>query len=426
MKLLLITLLITLGLLLSGTALAATRLSDTELAGISGGAIDPPLGGQSLPQEQQQPESNTSGYMPIEQQRTIDGIESAPELFAVLQSRIDAERERRLMLGGTTQRNAMALNLENAISSDTVSSSNIFDGGSLCLDDITSDVEVNQINDLSQLHRTQGNLTSSVANFRYEKSFESRFGTESYEHHAYSYLKQNRIDEYQSTKWRDDQAAVGKRFFSLGEMVPEIISSTQKGWLDLLRFHVNELNHGSGFDIKGNSVLRPITNPDRGSLSILGEANIKVKILWWEWEITVARFEVKKPYTVMDQVVAGGGDPGLHENDVVKQDDNLLAEYKAVDFSESSFNESYEYSVFTGGQLTAAEAELLAMSDGNLSVDNRSMVELGDSAQQNMRIGNGINAVSSVATNAINVSRLPAYRVPRTSLVQQNRFNQQM
>ena len=41
-----------------------------------------------------------------------------------------------------------------------------------------------------------------------------------------------------------------------------------------------------------------------------------------------------------------------------------------VDVAESSFNESYVHSAFTGGQMTGAEAELLALSDGSLSVDN--------------------------------------------------------
>ena len=60
MKRLYITALVALGLLYSGPAMAATTLSDTELAGVSGGGIDPHLGGQSLPQDQsndqQQPE----------------------------------------------------------------------------------------------------------------------------------------------------------------------------------------------------------------------------------------------------------------------------------------------------------------------------------------------------------------------------------
>ena len=430
MKRLFLSTLVALGLLYSGSALAATTLSDTELAGVSGGGIDPHLEGQSLPQEQQQPGSNNSGYTPLRQPQSIDGMELIPELFAILQSRIDVERERRLLLNGTTQQNAIALNLDNVLSSDTISSTNIFDGGSLSLDDVTTGIEINQRNDLSQRHRTQGNLTSSIASHRYEKSELHRSGTESYEYHTYSFIDQNRINEYQSTNWRGDSVELGETFNSLGEMVPEIITSTQKGWLNTLRFHVDELNHGSGVDIKGSWYPRPITDPERGSLNLSGKANIKIKILWWTWKIEVDLFNVKKTYTVMDKVVAESGDPG-YTVETEDRDDDLVEECKAIYVAESSFSESYEHSVFTGGQMTGAEAELLALSDGSLSVDNSSVVSLNDSAQQNMRILHGVNAVSSIAANSLNISLMPSFSMgaakkPQISLRQQNLFTQQL
>ncbi len=74
---------------------------------------------------------------------------------------------------------------------------------------------------------------------------------------------------------------------------------------------------------------------------------------------------------------------------------------------DSTYSELYERSSFSGGQMSGAKADLLALSEGELSVDNLSVVSLRENAQRNMRIFNGVNAVSSVSANALNLSRLP-------------------
>ncbi len=425
MQHLFITALTSMGLLYSGYAMSATTLSDTELADVSGGGIDPHLEGQSLPQDQQQPESNNPGYMPPLQSQNSDGMDLTPELFAVLQSRIDMERERKLLLNGTTQQSAIALNLENTLSSDIVSTNNIFDGDSISPDDVTSEIEINQLNSLSQRHSTQGSLTSSIAGYSYEKSVENRSGSESYEYHAYSYIDQSRINDYQSIYTRNNHVNIGDRFTSLEDMKDGgIINNLQLAGLNLLKFQLKELNLGTGLAIKGSgSVIA-----DSGKFNLGGYANVKICFIWCV-NIKVKLITVNKELKVLDSTNIVPGDTG-NTVDTADRDNNLIEEHKAIDVAESRFNESYEHSVFTGGQMAGAMTELLALSEGTLSVDNSSIVSLTESAQQNTRVFNMVNAASSIAANAQNISRLPTIStgsaaVLPTSLRQHNRFVQQ-
>ncbi|MCP4408113.1 MAG: hypothetical protein GY807_10210 [Gammaproteobacteria bacterium] len=437
MKRLLITAIIAAGLLYSGPALAATTLSDTELAGVSGGGIDPHLEGQSLPQEQQQPqqqqqpEKNNTGYTPFRQPQSFDGMELAPELFAILQSRIDVERERRLLLNGTAQQNATALNLENALSSDVVSTDNIFNGGSITIDDVTTNIEINQINNVNQLHRTQGSLTSSIAGHRYEKSELRRSGFENYEYHDYSFVEQDSTEEFISTKTRFDKVKVGVTYESptLKELQKDgfIPSNTVRIGLDLLNFKVHELNYGTGFQIKGSIFPSdPVSIP--GFFKLEAEAMIDIKILWWTLHLELDLIDIDNKLNLdIDTVLGDLGNTDIE----TETEENLVTKQKAIDIAESTYSESYEQSVFTGGQMTGAEAELLALSDGSLSVDNNSTVALSDNTQQNMRVFNGVNAVSSIAANSLNMGRTSSFSArptgaPQLSLQQHNRFNQEM
>jgi len=73
---------------------------------------------------------------------------------------------------------------------------------------------------------------------------------------------------------------------------------------------------------------------------------------------------------------------------------------------------------------------LLAMSESNLSVDYNNSISMAGHAQQGMRIFNSVNAVSSVAANAMNISRLPVLSgespaMTRISMLQHNYFSQQ-
>jgi len=430
MKHFIITLFFAVGILFSGVSFAATTLSDTELAGVSGGGIDPHIEGQSLPQQQQLPEKT-----PLLQPKSIDGMELAPELFVILQSKIDVERKRKLLLSGMTQQNAIALNLENVLSTDSVSTNNIFNGDSISVEDVTSEIEINQINDLSQRHRTQGNLTSSIASHKYEKSELNRSASESYNYHTYSSVDQNLINKYRSIYTRGNTVGLGERFTSLDDLVPDIIKDDQDGkdqlkWLKKMKFHVDELNHGAGADIKGSWELGSITDDEIGSLYIAAKAKINIKILFWTLVLDIDLFDVNKSYTVMDKITSTPVDPGVTQVEPIVQDDTLVEVYKAIDVAESSFNETFEHSIFTGGQMTGAEAELLALSDGSLTLDNKNTILLSENAQKNMRVFNSVNAVASVAANAMNMSRLPvmtggASAVSHVSMQQHNRFIQQ-
>ncbi len=569
MKRLFITALIASGLIYSGPVLAATTLSDTELAGVSGGGIDPHLGGQSLPQEQQQPEKNENGYAPLRQPQSIDGMELTPELFAILQSRIDSERQRRLLLNGTTQQNAVALNLENMLSSDIVSTNNIFNGGSISLDDVTTNIEINQANDVNQRHRTQGSLTSSIAGHRYEKSELRRSGTESFEYRTYSLVDQHHKSEYLRTFSSGSAAHVGETFTSLDDFTAntlplELIEPNELfrvfkfgpfgkivdlGWfgdagatieytgigftgpgltIDTIKAggtdnkdlifgtsvtepkldfgqidikacvsacsqlkwpkppfslggrsihpefafedmapEVERLSLSTGLDFAGIGNGTPLSATP-GTFKVDGEVSIKVvpyatatldlsklKLLGVSVGPVIAKFDpfgngtakTSKTwsFTLVDEDFAFGlldkeikvddmdlelGDPEHFSTErLISQDNELIVEYDAIDVAESSFNESYVHSAFTGGQMTGAEAELLALSDGSLSVNNNSTVALSDNSQQNMRVFNGVNAVSSIAANSLNMGRTPSYNArpngaPQLSLNQQNRFNQ--
>jgi hypothetical protein len=567
MKRLFITTLVALGLLYSGPALGATTLSDTELAGVSGGGIDPHLGGQSLPQVQQQPNLNDSGYTPLRQPQSIDGMELTPELFAILQSRIDVERARVLLLNGTTQQNAIALNLENTLSSDIASTNNIFNGGSISLDDVTTGIEINQGNNVNQRHRTQGSLTGSIAGHRYEKSELRRSGTESYEYRAYSLVDQHRRSEYQRTNTSSSAGHVGSTFTSLDDFTsnvlplhiiepetfvrifdfPEIGGTLDAGWfgeygatldytgiqligpglaIDTIKAggtdnkdmvfgtivtaprldfgdldgklcvgtcgnahwdfgfigggqihpefvfedmapQVDELNLGIGLDFAGIGNGSPLSATP-GLFKVDGKVSIKVTpyasatldlrnlkiagvnvgtvvadlnvfgngkgIIGDEWSFDLINknfaFGLLDEEISVDDMDLELGDPELFSTErLISQDNDTIVEYDAVDVATSSFSESYTHTAFTGGQMTGAEAELLALSDGTLSVDNNSTVALNDHSQQNMRVFNGVNAVSSIAANSLNMGSTPSFNVrpngvPQLSLSQQNRFNQ--
>jgi hypothetical protein len=590
MKRLFITSLIALGMLCSSHALAATPLSDTELAGVSGG-VDMPLDGQSLPQEQQQPGSNSSGYTPLRQPQSIDGMELTPELFAVLQSRIDAKRERKLLLHGTTQQNAIALNLENVLSSDIVSTNNVFNGGSLSLDDVTTGIEINQLNDLNQLHRTQGSLHSSIAGHRYETTTYIKTETEQYDRQTYYRIDQHATTSafsHNKSKWNAEVSKIASPEELFGNFEPIVLlgsepffiidpiaidltweglfgdengveasysglsfegpkvsfngmkrqgddllvdatarladidfgileakvcavdvcvrKSKDLGHLEILSLFEllekedpkitpsdsinfskdgiifegmgslfeDELNLNTGFALAGKGHIK-LTEPASinvgGEFTFGAEANLKFLVDFGDldlfnlgprgyptnqaWETSPKKIwqlvDATVPFTLLDVtgdafelefegvLIAqlGPGDVTAEDGmnyfslETLEEDNTLILTTNMIDINESTFSESYEHSVFTGGRMTGGEAELLALSEGTLSVDNSSTISLTDGAQQNMRVLHGVNATSSIAANALNIGRPPSFTAgpsatPRTSIQQQNRFNQQL
>ena len=93
----------------------------------------------------------------------------------------------------------------------------------------------------------------------------------------------------------------------------------------------------------------------------------------------------------------------------------------------SSYQQSSESFVWSGAQLSGGQAELLAMSEGQLQVCQGSEVLLLDQAQQSMRVLHSVNATGSVAANGFNLARQPALAPVASgqlSLSQQNSFNQ--
>jgi len=555
-------------LLFSGFSRASAALSDFELAAVSGGGIDPHLQGQSLPQQPQQPGSNNANYQPPQPIRNDDGMEQNPEVFAIMQSSADLRRARVLLLKGSTQQQATGLNLDNAVTSDIVSTNNIFDGGDLTVEDVTTAIEINQVNNLAQFHRSQGSLSSSIAGYRHETIVYRESGSESFDYHVFSSIYQQRRSEIQRNDSLFSSAQVGNEFASLDEinanaMPIALISPPQFGTflafgpigkvdstlfgefgakleytgvtiaglgitlnniaagginnndlllgssvilpkldlgiLDLkaciveclnpilnlgslggssVPFTINvpgfgpqvdELNLGFGFALSGAA---PVLQVEPGSLTINGEAAIKItpfarltldfsqleilglnvgtlvkglKIFKDEngeptdkvvRELELSLLDKQIEFLLLDREFGSDqfetmpGDPITNTNEVVTQDNDTVEIYRVNDVAESAVNQSYQHSILIGGQMTGAEAELLAMSESNLSVDYNNSISMAGHAQQGMRIFNSVNAVSSVAANAMNISRLPVLSgespaMTRISMLQHNYFSQQ-
>lgn len=555
-------------LLFSGFSHASAALSDFELAAVSGGGIDPHLQGQSLPQQPQQPGSNNANYQPPQPIRNDDGMEQNPEVFAIMQSSADLRRARVLLLKGSTQQQATGLNLDNAVTSDIVSTNNIFDGGDLTVEDVTTAIEINQVNNLVQFHRSQGSLSSSIAGYRHETIVYRESGSESFDYHIFSSIYQQRRSEIQRNDSLFSSAQVGDEFASLDEInanaMPIALISPQQfgtflafskgevkdtglfgkfgaklvytgvtitglgitlnniaagginnndlllgssvilpeldlGILDLeacisacadaklnlgslggnsVPFTINvpgfgpqvdELNLGFGFALSGTA---PVLQVEPGSLTITGDAAIKItpfarltldfsqlEILGLNVGTLVKGLELFKDengeptdkvvrelelslldkqieFLLLDREFGSDqfetmpGDPITNTNEVVTQDNDTVEIYRVNDVAESAVNQSYQHSILIGGQMTGAEAELLAMSESNLSVDYNNSISMAGHAQQGMRIFNSVNAVSSVAANAMNISRLPVLSgespaMARISMLQHNYFSQQ-
>jgi hypothetical protein len=422
-----IVLIILAGFAYAEIAWPATALSDTQLADVSSGGIDPVVAGQSLPQDQQQPQTDDAispvPVKPLDQ----DGLELSPALFAVAQSEIIMNRTRLLSLDGSAQQDTMLFNLENALSSDLVSTNNILDGSSITPYDVTSEIEIYQQNDLSQLHRTQGQLTSAQVGYRFERSESYRSGFESFEHLNYALIDQKRIVEYRDITISGVGVDIpGKLHESTQDLLnAELINDLQKLVLDVLQFDLR-LNLGVGADFQGSGSFD--SNP--GNFYLEAGAYIDFCFIWCIKDIKVGEFTQNIALDIMDSNVPSPPDNVITFVLVDHEDDGVIADYDASDVSTSAYLESFEHTTLTGGQMTAAAAELLALSDSKLSVNDSSIVSLGDSSQRNMRIFNGINAVSSITANAMNISLLPqlganSTALSKMSMRQHNLFDQQ-
>lgn len=87
---------VALGLCSLEPARAATVLTDTELAVVSGGGVN-------LPQDQQKPNQNSADLVSSTNPLTDDGMDRPPDAVAVFQSEINIDYQRKLFLGETAQ-----------------------------------------------------------------------------------------------------------------------------------------------------------------------------------------------------------------------------------------------------------------------------------------------------------------------------------
>lgn len=425
-------------------------------------------------------------------------------------------------LSGNAQQNAIAFNLENILSSDLISTNNIFNGDNLILNNVMTKVEINQHNNLSQLHRSQGMLNTLKTGSRYEKTIKSKSGSEVYDYHSYSSEYQQRVSHMQFLNINERSANVGVRLTPGGDIATyspplELIGirhfgpysilgtkfstlgldlnsigiedgllgtnlrlTTSLTWpeldlgeidlgdvigvLDLpslgggttttnlyipgLGIHIEELNFGSGFSLSGDGSHTLI---DPGGLTVGGEitlgldAHAKLVI-----DLSKTILDIDK-YTFLDESFSATvpipfilinenfenesfdplpGESGGSSEIITEQGNDFIEDINTVDIAESFLNESYKHTVLIGGQITGAETELLALSEGSISLDNSSNVQLSDNTQRNMQVFNNVNAVSSIAANALNISRLPSISnhlsaMPKISMQQHNNFIQQ-
>ena len=158
--------------------------------------------------------------------------------------------------------------------------------------------------------------------------------------------------------------------------------------------------------------------------------DVTIPITFFETEIQP--FDIEFDGVVLVQL--GSGEVSADElafasADYFFRDNSRFEESFSEDISESTFNETVTHTVFIGGQITAAEAELLALSEGTLAVNKSGNVSLSNSAQRNMTVMHAVNAVSSVAANSFNIGQMPSSiqgtgRQSQISLHQQNRFVQ--
>ncbi|MDX2481033.1 MAG: hypothetical protein QNK24_11950 [Desulfuromusa sp.] len=195
--------------LLSGQVWAAKVLSDPELATISGAGVEFSLDGQGLLQQPQQP--NQQGqFPPAANPQNGDGMDLFPSTMVVLQSSGEIDHRRTLVLGDNAQQALSALSLDNGYASDAVATTNVF-GGELDVPQGTVPrLTISQGSEVHQLYRQQGQIYSSEAGFRYEKTLQQRQSHELRESSVVSRVVQmDRLDTYLNTKSRWD-VQVGK------------------------------------------------------------------------------------------------------------------------------------------------------------------------------------------------------------------------
>lgn len=572
MKRFIVTSSIIIGLSSMGVAMAANPLSDRELEEVSGGAVDVAENDQQPQQSQQpqQPQTDThNDPMPTEQIKQDDGMDLSPELFAVLQSSINSERERKVTLQGASQQGITALNVENVISSDAVAANNIFNGEGLLDNESAVSVEVNQLNSIHQSHRRQGSFSSSLEGHRYETTIESYSASEDYNYRVFSSEYKQRISTLQRSDFSEASSHVGTRYTSLNDLTsdtlplsilptddfeprlfdfPQIGDTLKAGWfgeygatldyngllftglgldLDSIRaggsgnrdliigttvttpkldfgdldikaciakctqlnwdlgyiggdqIHPNivlngiapdiqELNFGSGFAYEGSGSLNPTAGVfsldgtiglritphatltlDFSKMELLkvnvGDALIKLEVFpdgeggftdiisnTWSFDLLNGSFDFKlyEDEIEIEPMDIVAGDIEHTSDEILIEDYDTREIYDAVDVASSHYDEFYQHTVFIGGDISGVEAELLAMSEGDLTVNESSVIALSQSAQKNMRILNVVNASSSIAANALNISRLPVMSGARsgvlsTNMRQQNHFIQQ-
>lgn len=186
--------------LLSGQAWAAKVLSDPELATISGAGVEFSLDGQGLPQEPQQPDQQGL-FPPAANPQNNNGMDLFPSTIAVLQSSAEIDHRRTLVLGDNAQQALSALSLDNGYASDTVTTTNVF-GGELDVPPGTVPrLTINQGSEVHQLYRQQGQVYSSEAGFRYEKTLQQNHNHEQRETSLAARIEQvDRLESYLQTQ----------------------------------------------------------------------------------------------------------------------------------------------------------------------------------------------------------------------------------
>lgn len=588
------------GLMLPG-AKAASALSDSELALISGAGVTGNPQNPTVPQQPQQPQDDqlpqqtdedSTATPPSPSLSNPDGMQDAPQVFTLLQGSAEVDISRRLDLQDDAQRGASLLNMENVIGSDAVAANNLFQGGALALEGTTTSVEVNQINDLAQLHRSQGSLQSSESGYYYESTRYLVDYSENWDRYDYLAIQLN--DQHSVSQWTGNSWSVAVDPINFSEpqvndnsivtlidpdqvfLIPPIgIDGTATGLfgeeygadayysglyvegprLSIDSLHPYGINNEDllvastarmglidfgGLDIRvcfgafgctgevdgetdinlgqieilnlfdALALLDPLVAPNDGigfisdgivlegmgsvyeddhnlntGFALVGSGQFSVTepasfysgldidltvesrvtltfdlgdldplnvfpsldesippegFKWIDVSEHVPLIDIKGE--TINQVVSGMVIVPLGPGEVTAEatgptsqtdsssDVQSITESVTDNLSQTSFTETYEHQLLVGGQMSDAQAELLSLSEGSLKVDNNNAISLSRQTQQNIRVFNGVNAVSSVAANAVNVGQLPTMSrntggLSTMSMRQQNQFIQQ-
>lgn len=182
---------------------------------------------------------------------------------------------------------------------------------------------------------------------------------------------------------------------------------------------VDKLGLISGFFGKDEAIWEEVKEDQLIDLTVpIDFVNIEVPEFEVEFDGLIL-LQIGPGRTSINRMESASSESYLHDNSIFEQ--SVVEEV-----GESFFHYTTKHRSFVGGQLTEGQAELLAMSEGDLYILRGGDINLSDQAQSRIRALHAVNAVTSIAANSANVGTLPVSNrgVARISTQQHNKFVQ--